>query len=141
MAPTFDRLPSDQEIAIFRVVQECLTNIHRHSDSQKAAIQIARRDGWVYVSIRDEGKGMPPEKQLALNSSGLLGVGLRGMRERMRQLGGTLEVQSNGKGTTVTAAVPCAASTPTTAHTPSLHEQERSATELTRNTTTKTAAG
>jgi PAS domain S-box-containing protein len=106
MSADFDRLSSDQEIAIFRVVQECLTNIHRHSGSPKAAIRIARNDRRVHLEVKDEGSGIPLEKQLALNSSGALGVGVRGMRERLRQLGGDLEIQSNGKGTLVTATLP-----------------------------------
>ena len=108
MPEAFDRLSDDQEIAIFRVVQECLTNIHRHSNSATAIIQLSREEGQVHVKVRDEGTGMPPEKQLALVSSGKLGVGLRGMRERIRQLGGALEVESTPKGTTVRATVPCA---------------------------------
>jgi PAS domain S-box-containing protein len=106
MSADFDRLSSDQEIALFRVVQECLTNIHRHSGSSKAAIHIARNDGRVQLEVKDEGSGIALDKQLALNSSGALGVGVRGMRERLRQLGGNLEIQSNGKGTIVIATLP-----------------------------------
>ena len=58
------------------------------------------------MEVKDEGSGIPLEKQLELNSSGALGVGVRGMRERLRQLGGSLEIQSNGKGTLVTATLP-----------------------------------
>jgi signal transduction histidine kinase len=106
MSAHFDRLSSDQEIAIFRTVQECLTNIHRHSGSQMAAVRVVREDSQVRLEIRDEGKGIPPEKQDALNSSGTLGVGFRGMRERLRQLGGTLEIHSNENGTLVSASLP-----------------------------------
>jgi len=106
MSADFDRLSSDHEIALFRVVQECLTNIHRHSGSPKAAIHISRNDGRVHLEVKDEGSGMPLDKQVALNSTAALGVGVRGMRERLRQLGGSLEIQSNGKGTIVTAILP-----------------------------------
>jgi PAS domain S-box-containing protein len=97
------RLPQDSETSIFRVVQECLTNIHRHSESPVARIRITRSDGHVSVEVEDRGKGIPEEKRDAMRSGGLPGVGIRGMRERLRQLGGTLEVNSNGEGTVVVA--------------------------------------
>jgi PAS domain S-box-containing protein len=106
MASDFDRLASDLELAIFRIVQECLTNIHRHSGSATARIHLALQHGSVHLEVSDEGKGIPLEKQLALNTSGSLGVGFRGMRERIRQLGGALQLQSNENGTSVTATLP-----------------------------------
>jgi signal transduction histidine kinase len=102
----FGRLSDEMEIAIFRMVQECLTNIHRHSGGTSAAIRVHEEDHRIRVEVQDEGKGIPPEKQLELSSSGRTGVGFRGMRERLRQLGGILEIQSNGSGTTVTAMLP-----------------------------------
>jgi signal transduction histidine kinase len=102
----FGRLSDEMEIAIFRMVQECLTNIHRHSGGTFAAIRVQEEDHRVLVEVQDQGKGIPLEKQLELNSSGRTGVGFRGMRERLRQLGGTLEIRSDGSGTTVTAALP-----------------------------------
>jgi len=104
----FGRLPNDMEIAVFRIIQECLTNIHRHSESEEASISIARDGERVLVQVQDKGVGIPAEKQRALNGAGRIGVGFSGMRERLRQLGGTLEVQSDGKGTTVNAALPLA---------------------------------
>ena len=101
----FDRLPSETELAVFRIVQECLTNIHRHSGSPTAAIHIQQEDGRLLIEVRDNGKGIPLEKQLELTSSSHGGVGLRGMRERLRQLGGVLELQSDGTGTIVRAAL------------------------------------
>jgi PAS domain S-box-containing protein len=96
----FGRLPAEMEIAIFRIVQECLTNIHRHSGSTIASIRI-RKDGHdVTVQIRDQGKGIPEAKQRELTASGL---GFGGMRERVRQLGGTLEIRSDADGTVVSA--------------------------------------
>lgn len=92
------RLGNDKEIAIFRVVQECLTNVHRHSGSRTAALRLTQEDGPVRLEIKDSGKGIPLEKQLALTSSGQLGVGVRGMRERIGQLGGVLIVQSDQAG-------------------------------------------
>jgi signal transduction histidine kinase len=102
----FGRLPRESETAIFRTVQECLTNIHRHSESATAAIRIAASDSEVYVEVEDRGKGIPPERQSELEPAGIPGVGIRGMRERLRQLGGSLEIHSNGKGTRIVARLP-----------------------------------
>jgi PAS domain S-box-containing protein len=102
------RLQQDLETAIFRVVQECLTNIHRHSESQVARIRIGRSDGQVSLEVEDRGKGIPQEKREAMDSGGTPGVGIRGMRERLRQLGGTLEIKSNDRGTVVVARLPVA---------------------------------
>jgi signal transduction histidine kinase len=108
----FPRLPQESEIAIFRVVQECLTNIHRHSESQTARIHIVRSPGEVRVEIEDKGKGISSDKQSHMVSTAQPGVGVRGMRERLRQLGGTLEIHSAGpgKGTLVLAKLPTAGS-------------------------------
>lgn len=102
----FARLSDEMEIAIFRMVQECLTNIHRHSGGSSATIRMRQENRRILVEVQDEGKGIPLEKQLALSSSGRTGVGFRGMRERLRQLGGTLEIQSSECGTAVTATLP-----------------------------------
>jgi signal transduction histidine kinase len=88
------------------MVQESLTNIHRHSGSKLAKVRISRSGGDVRVEVEDRGKGMTPEKQVELASTGTPGVGIRGMRERLRQLGGNLEVRSDGKGTVVVAHLP-----------------------------------
>jgi signal transduction histidine kinase len=112
----FGRLTRDLETAIFRVVQECLTNIHRHSGSPVAKVFISHKDGQVRVEVEDKGKGISPQKRSEIISSpaAIPGVGIRGMRERLRQLGGTLDVQSNGegKGMTVTAFLPATAPPP-----------------------------
>jgi len=100
------RLSDEMEIAIFRMIQECLTNIHRHSGGATAKIRVHAENQRLLVEVRDTGKGMPLEKQLELSSSGRIGVGFRGMRERLRQLGGTLELQSDGGGTVVVAVLP-----------------------------------
>lgn len=100
------RLPQDQETAVFRVVQECLTNIHRHSESVTAHIRIERTANGMTVEVQDSGKGIPPEKRLAMESGGTPGVGIRGMRERLRQLGGSLHIESDSQGTRVIAHLP-----------------------------------
>jgi len=102
----FGRLPRNLEITLFRVVQECLTNIHRHSGSNTAAIRVSRSQNEVRLEVRDAGKGIPAEAQTSLSSGKLSGVGLRGMHERLRQMGGHLDVQSNGNGTLVLATLP-----------------------------------
>jgi PAS domain S-box-containing protein len=99
----FGRLPNDTELAIFRIVQECLTNIHRHSGSDTAAIHIQRNGSRLVVQVLDSGKGIPKEKQLELTASGRSGIGFGGMRERVRQLGGTLQIESEGNGTVISA--------------------------------------
>jgi PAS domain S-box-containing protein len=100
----FGRLPDDTELAVFRIVQECLTNIHRHSGSTTAAISIQQEDGCLMVQVKDDGRGIPASKQQALMASSR-GVGFGGMQERLRQLGGTLEIESANQGTVVTATL------------------------------------
>jgi signal transduction histidine kinase len=102
----FGRLPRNLEITLFRVVQECLTNIHRHSGSSTASIHVARLQNEVRLEVRDAGKGIAKETQATLASGKLSGVGLRGMHERLRQMGGELDVQSNGTGTLILATLP-----------------------------------
>ena len=104
----FDRLHRDLETAIFRVVQECLTNVHRHSGSLVAKIRLSRSANDVQLEVRDEGKGIPAEKLAEMASAGMPGVGIRGMRERIHQLGGSLEISSGGKGTAVIVKLPVA---------------------------------
>lgn len=101
----FGRLTSELEIAIFRTVQECLTNIHRHSESSTAAIRIHQENGRVLVTVRDTRKGIPLELLPHINSDGG-GVGFRGMRERLRLLGGSLKIDSTRSGTLVTMTLP-----------------------------------
>jgi len=96
------RLPSDVEIAVFRVVQECLTNVYRHSGSTSCSVHLEREQDTLRLEIRDSGHGMPKSGKERPAS----GVGLRGMQERLRQLGGTLELDSSETGTTVVGTVP-----------------------------------
>ena len=103
----FRRLSEEMELTIFRLIQECLTNIHRHSGSSTASIAIRQEDHTILVQIKDQGKGISSDKQMELGTD-RAGVGFRGMRERLRQLGGELEIQSGSGGTSVTARVPLA---------------------------------
>jgi signal transduction histidine kinase len=102
----FGRLSRESETAIFRTVQECLTNIHRHSESPTARIRIITSGSDIRVEVEDRGKGIPPERQFEMESMGIPGVGIRGMRERLRQLGGSLDIHSSGKGTLIVAHLP-----------------------------------
>jgi len=104
---SLQRLPSDMETAIFRIVQECLGNVHRHSGSHTARIDLELRDNWAWLEISDEGMGIAPGKQQELETQSRSGVGLRSIRERIAQFGGELEIRSIGKGTTVAARIPC----------------------------------
>lgn len=104
VAPDLGRLDSDIETALFRVVQECLLNVHRHSSSTTASVSLNRENGEIKLQVGDEGVGMTTTQ----DPDGMgLGVGLLGIRERIRQLNGKLEIFSNkGKGTTVVATIP-----------------------------------
>lgn len=99
------RLSKELELVVFRVVQESLTNIHRHSGSPSATIRLSRSDAEVTVEIADAGKGIPEEKKKEATRA-QVGVGLRGMEERVRQFGGTLRIDSTQSGTTVTVKLP-----------------------------------
>ncbi len=101
----FGRLPHEMELVIFRLVQECLTNIHRHSDSETASIRIARESNQITLDIRDQGKGMSPARLVEIQS-GRSGVGISGMRERLRQFDGTMDIESDSSGTRVFATIP-----------------------------------
>jgi len=104
----FGRLDRDAELALFRVLQESLTNIHRHSGSQTAHIHLATNEGMAVLEIKDRGKGIAPRslEPSSQDRMGVPGVGLRGMNERMLQLGGRLEIASTDQGTTLRAVIP-----------------------------------
>ena len=101
----FGRLPQEMELVIFRLVQECLTNIHRHSASKAASIRLSRESNQITLEIRDQGKGMSRERLTEIQS-GRSGVGITGMRERLRQFAGTLAIESGDSGTCVFATIP-----------------------------------
>jgi signal transduction histidine kinase len=101
----FGRLSDDMEVAIFRIVQECLTNIHRHSESKTATIRLLRERQSVSLEIHDQGKGIPAER-LAEIQSHSTGVGIAGIRERVRHLEGTMDIQSDANGTQISVTLP-----------------------------------
>jgi signal transduction histidine kinase len=100
----FGRLPDAMEIALFRIVQECLTNIHRHSGSSSASIRVNRKSERIDIEISDGGKGISPDH--LREGKVVPGVGMMGMQERMRQFGGSMEVTSSKDGTAVLASIP-----------------------------------
>jgi PAS domain S-box-containing protein len=101
----FGRLSPDMELMIFRLVQECLTNIHRHSGSKSATIRLARLPNMVALEVEDYGKGIPAEKLAQIQSQGS-GVGIRGMRERVRQFDGEMKIESSQSGTKMLMKLP-----------------------------------
>jgi PAS domain S-box-containing protein len=106
LQPTWERLPQDYELCLFRIAQECLTNIHRHSGSATALVKLFSTPEEIKLEVSDEGRGLDQKTRAAIVSGESAGVGLRGIRERLRQLGGRLEIQSNGRGMVLNASVP-----------------------------------
>lgn len=103
----FPRLKDEMELVIFRMVQECLTNVHRHSGSPSAFIKIELVGPEVIVRVQDRGKGMPLNAQIGTPSD-KAGVGLGGMQERLKHIGGSLRIHSDDTGTAVIATIPYA---------------------------------
>jgi len=95
-----ERFSHELELALFRLVQECLTNVYRHSGSKTAAIGLFVQKQGVHLEVRDEGKGISPEKLAGIQTQGS-GVGMQGMRERVRQFHGEMNVQSDDAGTAI----------------------------------------
>lgn len=108
VSPALGRLPKDVETTVFRIIQESLTNIHRHSGSPSATIRLSRDSASVILEVEDKGKGMPAEILERSRAGVWLGVGLAGMHERVEQLGGHLEIDSDGHGTRIRATIPVA---------------------------------
>jgi len=102
LADGFPRLPHETELAVYRVLQESLTNVHRHSGSETAHVRLSVKNGDAVLEVSDHGQGTAERSA----DPSQWGVGLRSMHERVRQLGGTLRLESSEKGATVTAAVP-----------------------------------
>jgi PAS domain S-box-containing protein len=105
IAEDFGRLPDDMELAVFRIVQECLTNIHRHSGSKSATIRLSRSAEAVALEIRDAGHGIPSDKLDGIHAQ-RSGVGIAGMRERVRHFKGVLTILSDAAGTRISVMLP-----------------------------------
>jgi PAS domain S-box-containing protein len=119
----FGRLSREMELAIFRILQECLTNVHRHSGSKVAAIRMKRTGCSVFLEVEDFGSGISPEKLLEMQSQGA-GVGIRGMRERVLQFGGEMKIESEGRGTKILITLPLKTSA---SNRPTSHRQAQAA--------------
>jgi signal transduction histidine kinase len=100
------RLPREAETVLFRVVQECLTNVQRHSGSPVARIRMVLEPDALVLEVADDGRGFPTAAQKIGRTGSGVGLGLMGMKERIRHLGGRLEIKSAGHGTTVRASLP-----------------------------------
>jgi PAS domain S-box-containing protein len=103
LPPNLDQLPRGVQVAIFRIVQEALANIHRHSDSRTARILLEQEAGQLRMEIADQGRGIP--REVLQNTDGRAGIGIASMRERVRQLGGRFDVESKA-GTTIRVTLP-----------------------------------
>ncbi len=114
LSPELGRLSKEMEIAIFRVVQESLSNVHRHSGSKTAQVRVGRDAQKVTLAICDHGHGFTADSKVAA-SPAFPGVGIQGMRERIRQLGGHFDIRSTESGTTVRAEIPVTAAETTAA--------------------------
>jgi signal transduction histidine kinase len=101
-----ERQAPEMETMLFRVVQECLINIHRHSGSAVASIRLSHTERQLIMEVEDEGRGLTVDELSAIASGETVGVGLRGMRERVSDFGGELEVISTGQGAKVRAVIP-----------------------------------
>jgi PAS domain S-box-containing protein len=102
---TLGRLPRDLELVLFRFIQEAVTNIHRHAGAKRAWITISRSEGQVTAEVRDNGAGISPDRLTQIRSGGS-GVGIRGMRERLRQFQGSMEIDSDTTGTKIGVVIP-----------------------------------
>jgi len=102
-----ERPPRDCELVLFRVLQESLTNVHRHSGASAASVRLKRNTDHLELEVGDNGQGIPEDHLRRFNASvGSAGVGITGMRERVRELGGHLEIRSVKNGTTIRVDLP-----------------------------------
>jgi PAS domain S-box-containing protein len=106
VASDLGRLPQDYELSLFRVAQECLTNIHRHSGSSNATLKLLRTPQEIALEVSDDGQGIGDQNLAKIDSGASIGVGFRGMQERVKLIGGKLAVQSSNQGTSVVVTLP-----------------------------------
>jgi two-component system, NarL family, sensor kinase len=102
--PDFPRLASDQEIAVFRIVQECLTNVFRHSKARQVWVTLAQRESQLAITVRDDGKGVGLEITEFKPDS--IGVGIGGMRQRVKEFGGEIRLRNANPGMLVEVVMP-----------------------------------
>jgi len=100
----FGRFASELETAVFRIVQECLTNVYKHAQSPTAQVRLSQSESHVRIMVEDAGKGIPEDKLEKMSAT--IGVGIGGMRERVRQFGGEVQIFSTPAGTTVEVTLP-----------------------------------
>lgn len=100
------RLSEEAELAVFRIVQASLTNVHLHSGASKAKVRIEQDLDGVVIAVSDEGQGIPDGVLDHTSRTRTVGIGITGMRERVKQLGGRLEIETSRSGTTVKATIP-----------------------------------
>src|SRR5256885_2349857 len=108
-APQVPRMKHELEITFFRILQEALTNVHRHSGSKVATVRFGLNHEGVTLEVEDSGRRLDRTSLVPSGEPGTLGVGIRGMQERVRQLGGQFEVNSNTGGTIIRATLPASA--------------------------------
>jgi len=110
VSPDFPRFSPDVELTMFRILQETLTNVHRHSGSLTAQVRLSYEAGVIQMEVVDQGRGIPAGilRGSRKETSKPLGVGLRGMEERVHQLAGTFKVTAGRGGTTVSISIPAA---------------------------------
>jgi signal transduction histidine kinase len=109
ISPGAEHLPRDMELALFRILQEALTNIHRHSKSSKAEVSVSVKAREVTLIVSDYGKGIPADTLEHFRTKGThVGVGLAGMKERVTEFNGELEIKSDGRGTRIVVRMPIA---------------------------------
>lgn len=112
ISENFIRLAPEFETALFRVLQEALTNVHRHSRSHSVQVRLMMEPSAITLTVQDHGKGIPPDTLKRFRENGTsVGVGLAGMRERIKELAGTLNIESNRSGTVLKVAIPIPLST------------------------------
>jgi two-component system, NarL family, sensor kinase len=101
-----ERLPDAVELVLFRVLQESLTNVHRHSEATAATVKFVVGDHHVELQVSDNGHGVSPEHVKSILESGVTGVGIAGMQERVRELGGQFVIRSASTGTNIRVILP-----------------------------------
>ena len=102
--PNLPRLKSDVETAIFRIIQEAVTNMFRHSGAHKGKVGMVEKDGSIFVTVQDDGKGI--EEQVVQMRPDSVGIGIGGMRQRVTELGGSLRLSNANPGTIVEVVIP-----------------------------------